>query len=105
MSEPDVVTLQRLEGGTKWHASAVECRYVAGADLSLTGETREVYLDGEQVRGCDDDRPVALANVCNHCQAQLGWTSAEERFAAARRRHGSTERRTRSRPAWCGEDS
>jgi hypothetical protein len=103
MSGPDQVTLQRLQGGTKWHCPGVECRYVSGADLSLDGETRQVYWDGDTVRTSDDE-PVTLASVCNCCQAQLQWTSAGERFAAARRRHGPTDPPdSQSGPA--GEDS
>jgi|GEM_PF-2073399 len=95
------VTLHRLEGGTKWHCAGVDCRYVGSADLPLSGEGRTVYWDGEQLRASEDDEPTALADVCNHCQLQLGWTSAEERFAAARERHGDTSEPThRSRPLW-----
>lgn len=95
------VTLYRLEGGTKWHCGGVDCRYVGSADLPLSREGRTVYWDGEQLRASDDDEPVALADVCNHCQQQLDWTSAEDRFAAARRRYGgSPEERHRSRPLW-----
>lgn len=104
MTGREVVTLQRLQGGTKWHCPGVACRYVGGADLPLSGERREVYWDGDRVRASDDDEPVALANVCNHCQHQLGWTSAEERFAAARRRHGTRQSGDRTRPPWRGED-
>lgn len=90
MSGSDPVTLQRLQGGKKWHCPGVECRYVSDADFSLSGETREVYWDGESVSAPEES--LSLANVCNYCQTQLGWTSAEERFAAVRRRHGSTDR-------------
>lgn len=90
MSGSDPVTLQRLQGGKKWHCPGVECRYVTDADFSLSGETREVYWNGETARTSDGE-PVSLANVCNYCQTQLGWTSAEERFAAARRRHGTSD--------------
>jgi hypothetical protein len=101
MPEREEVTLYRLEGGTKWHCAGVDCRYVGSADLPLSSEGRTVYWDGEQVRASEDDEPAALADVCNHCQLQLGWTSAEERFAAARERHGDTSERThRSRPLW-----
>ncbi|MEF8851864.1 MAG: hypothetical protein V5A28_05525 [Haloarculaceae archaeon] len=105
MSGSDPVTLQRLEGGKKWHCPGVECRYVSDADLSLSGATREVYWDGNRVRAGDDD-PVTLAKVCNYCQTQLGWTNNEERFAAVRRQHGSTGRDDRrDRPTPPGEDS
>jgi hypothetical protein len=101
MPEREEVTLYRLEGGTKWHCAGVDCRYVGSADLPLSSEGQTVYWDGEQVRASEDDEPAALADVCNHCQLQLGWTSAEERFAAARERHGDTSERThRSRPLW-----
>jgi hypothetical protein len=101
MSDRDEVTLCRLEGGTKWHCAGVDCRYVGSADLPLSDEGRAVYWDGEQLRANDDDEPVTLAEVCNHCQHQLGWTGAEERFDAARKRHGEdTERNHRSRPLW-----
>ena len=90
MSRSEPVTLQCLEGGNKWHCPDVECRYVDDADLSLGGETREVSRDGDTVRTSDGDQ-VALANVCNYCQNELGWTSAEERFAAVRRRHGTSD--------------
>ena len=101
MTRPDSATLQCLQGGTKWHCPDVECRYVSDADLSLGGERREVYWDGETVRTSDDE-PVTLANVCNYCQAQLGWTTAGERFAAVRRQHGPSNSPD-PRPA--GEDS
>jgi hypothetical protein len=99
------VTLQCLQGGTKWHCPDVECRYVSDADLPLGGERREVYWDGETVRTSDGDS-MTLANVCNYCQTQLGWTGAGERFAAVRRRHGPGESSdSRSRPGPRGEDS
>jgi len=101
MSGREKVTLYRLEGGTKWHCAEVECRYVGSADLSLSEDGRPVYWDGDQLCGAEDDEPIALANVCNHCQLQLGWTSAEERFVAARERHDERPERThRSRPLW-----
>lgn len=89
MTRSDSVILQCLQGGAKWHCPDVDCRYVSDADLSLGGERREVHWDGETLRTSDGE-PVALATVCNYCQAQLEWTSAEERFAAVRRRHGSS---------------
>jgi len=94
MSSFDPVTLQRLQGGTKWHCPDVECRYVSDADLSL---------DGETVR-TSDDGPVTLADVCNYCQTQLEWTSVGERFAAVRRRHGPSDPQD-PRPGPAGEDS
>jgi hypothetical protein len=90
MTRSDSVTLQCLQGGTKWHCPDVDCRYVSDADLSLGGETREVCWDGETVRKSDGEQ-MALANVCNYCQMQLEWTSAGERFAAVRRQYGASD--------------
>ena len=78
MTETEITTIQRLDGGRRWHCQDVSCSYVTSADLDLSGPSRDVRWDDEDkaLRPVDDPgETLGLSNVCNECRQEKGWES------------------------------